>query len=450
MQFHPTQSIVAKDDTQFRVVNCGRQWGKTELAIWEMFACAVAKRGRRVGYFATTHAQARDIAWKRLKEISEPAWAKDPNETLLELWVNTADGGVSEISLKSWEAVEKSRGTQFDLLVLDEVSKMRNFQEGWDGALVGTLAFRRGKALFVSTPYGFNHFHKLYELGQGQNPLYKSWRFTSFDNPHLPHDYLHGIEQTVTTDFWSQEYLADFRRFTGLIYQEFDINTHVHEFEHTFNEHGEYTFGLDFAVRGYTACLPSITKENGETYHLDEYKERGLTAQQHIEAIIKMLTKYAPLEKWIGYADPAGFAKNQQKGEMLWALADEYLEAGFPIVRANNEVTPGINYVRQLHKANKIHVHPRCEMYIDEKLQYQWKLQSDARVGEEDDPEKVRKINDHLMDTERYELYSKITAPDPERKVIPGMPIHFTLKLDEPETLVGNITPISVPSPFDV
>ena len=67
------------------MVNCGRQWGKTELAIWEMFACAIAHKDRRIGYFATTHAQAKDIAWKRLKEISEGACAKEPNETILEL-----------------------------------------------------------------------------------------------------------------------------------------------------------------------------------------------------------------------------------------------------------------------------------------------------------------------------------------------------------------------------
>jgi len=446
MRFHKTQEIVAKDNSQFRIVNCGRQWGKTELAIWEMLACALSGNNKRVGYFATTFSQARDIAWKRLLDISKDVWAQEPNNTLLELHINTPFGGTSEISLKSWEAVEKSRGTQFDLLVLDEVSKMRNFNEGWQGALLGTLAFRKGKALMVSTPYGFNHFHDLYQLGQQGGNSYKSWRFTSFDNPFLSKDYLKSVEETVTSDFWSQEYLADFRRFTGLIYKEFEINRHVHEFDLPNNV--EPLFGLDFAVRGYTACVPVFIDDKEEVYIPDNYKVASETAQTHSYAIKMMLERYAPLISYSGYADPAGFAKNQQKGDMLWALADEYLEVDFPIIRANNEVTAGINYIRQLFKANKIHIHPRCDLLIDELLQYQWKEQLDSRVGKFEDPEEVRKVNDHLLDALRYAIFSKTTAPEEVKPFIAGMPIVFS-----PPTIEENkqdLTPIDTISVLDI
>lgn len=446
MHFHETQALVAKDNTRFRVVDCGRQWGKTTLACWEMFGCAVSHKDRRVGYFATTFGQARDIAWKYLKEITAPVWAKDPNESRLELFVRTQDGGVSEITLKGWESVETNRGTQFDLVVLDEVSKMRNFKDGWDGVLLGTLAFRRGKALFISTPYGFNHFHDLYQLGQSGNPDWSSYRFTSFDNPHLPTDYLATIESTVTKDFWAQEYLADFRRFTGLIYQEFDINSHVHEF--TLPNSIEPIFGLDFAVRGFTASLPVFISSDDHIYITDNYKVEAMTATVHAEAIRAMLTRYKPLEAYTGYADPAGFAKNQQRGEMLWSLADEYLEAGFPITRANNEVSAGINYVRQLFKANRIHISPNCTLLIDELLQYQWKPSSDSKV-EQDEPEKVRKLNDHLLDAMRYAVFSKTVSPEKESRLKPGMPITFTLKLDEETKSSDVYTPIPIKSIYD-
>lgn len=446
MHFHPTQAQVASDDTRFRIVDCGRQWGKTTLACWEMFGCAVSHKDRRIGYFATTFGQARDIAWKYLKEITAPVWAKEPNESRLELFVKTQDGGISEIVLKGWESVETNRGTQFDLIVLDEVSKMRNFKDGWEGVLLGTLAFRQGKALLISTPYGFNHFHDLYQLGQGNNPSYKSWRFTSFDNPYLPVDYLHTIESTVTKDFWAQEYLADFRRFTGLIYQEFDINTHVHEFDLPTTT--ENLFGLDFAVRGSTASLPVFIDTANDIWIPDNYKVQSETAQTHSEAIRAMLTRYRPLNQYTGYADPAGFAKNQQKGEMMWALADEYLEADFPITRANNEVVSGINYVRQLFKANKIHIHPRCTLLIDEVLQYQWKPESDSKT-EQDEPEKVRKVNDHLLDAMRYAVYSKTVAPDKPTNLTPGMPIVFKLMIDTPDPNANKLTPIDTRDIYD-
>ena len=422
MKLHPTQSLVAKDKTRFRVVNCGRQWGKTTEAVEEMSGCAYAKGGRRIAYFATTHGQARDIAWEMFKKKLRPVLAKEPNETLLELTIKTQDGGTSEIFLKGWESIERSRGTQYDFIVCDEVSKMRRFKEGWEGVLLGTLAFRRGTALFISTPYGFNHFHDLYQLGQSGNNEWKSWRFTSFDNPYLPKDYLETIHNTVTEDFWAQEYLADFRRFTGLIYQEFDMNRHVALLDHEFGQHADYYFGQDFAVRGWTANLPCRITSDGKIYIPDNYKEQSLTAEQHSEGIKTMLQQYQSLDKWTGYADPAGFAKNQQKGDMLWSIADDYLQAGLPIVPANNEVTAGINFVRQLFKQDKIIISPKCTKLIDEIIQYQWKEQTATKVGKEDDPEKVRKINDHLVDAMRYMLYSKPTIPE-ELPAIPKSPL---------------------------
>lgn len=404
---------MAQSKARFRVVNCGRQWGKTTLACWEMFACGFAKKDRRIAYFATTYGQARDIAWNYLKEISKEVWASPPNETRLELKIRTQDGGTSEISLKGFESVETSRGLQYDFIVLDEVAKMRNFKEGWQAVLLGTLAFRNGSALFISTPYGFNHFYEIHNLSK-INKDYESWTFSSFDNPHLGKDYLESIRQTVTQDFWDQEYMADFKRFTGLVYQEFDISRHVEYFDINLQDKFTKIFGMDFAVRGWTASVPVFIDTNDDIWILDNYKVQGLTASQHFEGIQDMLTKYSSLQSFTGYADPAGWAKNQTKGDMVWSLADEYLELGLGISQANNEVTAGINYVRQMFKNGKIHIHSRCRDLIDELQQYQWQPQSDKQRGEVEEAEKVRKINDHLCDALRYGLYSKPIAPSPD------------------------------------
>lgn len=461
MQFHPTQSIVAKDKTRHRVVNCGRQWGKTTLAVWEMLGCAYAAHDRKVTYYATTFDQARSIAWDMLKRISQTVWSKPPNETRLELSIHTQDGGESEIKLRGFEAVETARGTQNDLLVLDEVSKMRNFKEGWEGALLGTLAFRKGSSLSISTPYGYNHFHDLYQLGQGTNPEYKSWTFTSYDNPHLDRDYLEGIRKIVTEDFWAQEYLAEFRRFTGLIYKEFDITRHVHYFDTPFGEYGDWYFGQDFGVRGFNAAVPLRVDPEGHMWIVDNFKKEGQTAKESAEEIKTMLKKYMDLEKYTGYADPAGWASNlgtivtgRQSNAamkpMQWAIADEFIDAGLPITPANNKVTPGINYVRQLFQQDRIHIHPRCSALIDELLQYQWLSQPSTQVGEVDEPEKVRKINDHLVDAMRYALYSKPEAAEavtkPTGKVFP---IEFPPPVIEEDSQGDKYTPIEIPSFYD-
>ncbi len=60
------QNEIASSQKRFRVVNCGRRFGKPHLAIEEIKGKAVAKP-TRIAYIAPTHQQARDIAWELLK-----------------------------------------------------------------------------------------------------------------------------------------------------------------------------------------------------------------------------------------------------------------------------------------------------------------------------------------------------------------------------------------------
>src|SRR3990167_4170714 len=120
MELHPTQKIVAKDNHDYRIVCCGRQWGKTTLAVLEITACAYAKSGKEIAYLASTYDQARNIAWAMLKEYTKAIWAKGPNESRLELTLKTQDNGESKIQLGGYENVETYRGRQFDFIVLDE------------------------------------------------------------------------------------------------------------------------------------------------------------------------------------------------------------------------------------------------------------------------------------------------------------------------------------------
>ena len=63
----PTQKVVALDPHRFRILRCGRRWGKTTLAIDQMKGRATIP-GSRIAYLANTYQQARDIAWEQLKK----------------------------------------------------------------------------------------------------------------------------------------------------------------------------------------------------------------------------------------------------------------------------------------------------------------------------------------------------------------------------------------------
>jgi len=326
MKLHPPQSEVAIDNHDYRVVCCGRQWGKTTLAVLEMIAYAFAKGGREIAYFATTYDQARNIAWTILKDATRNAWAKPPNESRLELHISTQDEGESRITLRGFENVETARGQQFDFLVIDEVAQMRNWKYIWNAVLEPTLAFRHGKALFISTPLGFNHFYDLYNLGQTDNPIYKSWRFTSYDNPYLDPKRIEQAKKTSTEDYFAQEYMADFRKATGLAHKYWDRDINVIT---PFEVPKEWARGrgVDYGSTHPTASL-RIAVDNDDNWFIERcYKDNKRSIKEHAEALLSQDYNLLFIPK---YGDPTG---------SQWFT--EFDQHNFHIEPANKEVGQG-------------------------------------------------------------------------------------------------------------
>src|SRR3990167_3021114 len=258
IQLHKGQAEVLSDLHRFRVVNCGRKWGKTTLASIEMPAKALSKNDTRVCYFAPTIGEARDLMWNDLNKICNPVILKSNQSPAMEIVIRSKDGGSSIIYLKGWEAVENVRGMQFDFVVLDEVAKYKEFWMYWHEVLRPTLTPRKGEALFISTPRGYNSFYELYKM-QEMDRDYKSFHFTTYDNPHIPYDEIEKAKQELTVDRFAQEYLADFRKVHGLVYKEFDRERHLTDVVPAFIR--EKILGIDFGYTNPTAVL-NIYKDN--------------------------------------------------------------------------------------------------------------------------------------------------------------------------------------------
>ena len=80
-----------------------------------------------------------------------------PNES--ELTIQLTTGGT--ICLRGADNYDSLRGEGLDFVALDEYASMH--QEAWFEVLRPALADRQGKALFIGTPNGLNHFHDLYQ-----------------------------------------------------------------------------------------------------------------------------------------------------------------------------------------------------------------------------------------------------------------------------------------------
>ena len=407
--YHPHQSQlqVLKDNHRFKVLSCGRRWGKTTLAINKLLKEALLDEKTDYWYIAPTYSQAKTIAWRYLVQ----QYRELPSELQLgknesELWVEV--GNRCRITLKGAENEDSLRGSKLGGLVIDEIASIKNFKYLWDEALRPTLTDKKGWGLFISTPKGYNHF---YELFTNKDADYKSFHYTSYDNPFMDSSEIDKARLELTEDAFAQEYLADFRKFTGLIYKEFSREIHVLN-EIPLDGFSSYYRTMDFGAVNPTVCLFIKVDRDDNFYVYDEYYETQKTTDYHAGQI---LAKYPLTYFRATYADPSG------RQEIL-----DYARWGLHLTPANKQIldkitgamrSPGerdwVNYgieqLQQRLKINAITKKPRlfignnCVNTLREFESYRWEESKNLELNSKEVPVKA---NDHTLDALRYFIVS--------------------------------------------
>lgn len=394
MELSQSQAVIASDLHRFRVVNCGRRFGKTTLAIDQIKACAVYKDNARIAYIAPTFQQARDIAWAQLRKDFAKSGAVF-NEARLEIRIQNVHKNESLIVLRGWESIETLRGQLFDFIVIDEVANMRNFWEAWQEVVRPTLTDRKGEAMFISTPRGYNHFYDLF-LRETEDNDFKSFHYTSYDNPNIPAEEIDTARKQLTENRFAQEYLADFRKTEGLVYKEFDRRTHI------FDELPRVQFietlgGVDFGFT-HPAAVPTIQKDfDGNYWMTEEWVKTGQTDLQIAEYVAaKQFNKV--------YPDPENAGGIQELRNHGVNVREVNKGAG--------SVKAGINIVRELLKSNRFHIHRSCVKTINGFETYSYPPRKPGSSYEDENP---LKENDDEMDALRYPLMMDGTSSNADR-----------------------------------
>lgn len=296
-KLHETQYQVATDPHRFRVVCAGRRWGKSVLSQLIVLKWAT----ENVGVYwivSPTYRQGKQIHWRELNKIIPKEWIQKKNE--VELSITLKNGSI--IELKGAENPDALRGVKLRGLVIDEIASIRNWDWLWSEVLRPTLTDYQAPCLFISTPKGYNHFFDLYQTGQMDSSDYKSWRYTSYDNPYISKEEIDNAKKELTEDTFYQEYMADFRRYTGLALTQFQREKHVIE-PFTIPSEWERGRGFDYGSSDPTASL-RLAIDNDDNWFIERaYKQRGLTIKDHAMTILAQDygLGFMPI-----YGDPSG------------------------------------------------------------------------------------------------------------------------------------------------
>lgn len=212
---HDAQMQIFKSDKRFKVASCGRRFGKSYLAAWVLIIKALQSEDKDVFYVAPTFQQAKDILWSILKDVGQNVIKSTHENTATITLVNDR-----KIYLKGSDRPDTLRGVGLAYVVMDEYASMK--PEVWEMILRPTLADVKGGALFIGTPAGKNHFHKLWleaQLPENEKD-WESYQFVSTDNPFLDPDEIEAARKSMSTQAFRQEFEATFESFSGGVFKE--------------------------------------------------------------------------------------------------------------------------------------------------------------------------------------------------------------------------------------
>ena len=266
-------------------------------------------------------------------------------------------------------------------VLLDEAALMpRSFVE----QAIARCSVQGSRLWFNCNPEGPQHwFYQEWILKrETRNALYL--HFTMEDNPSLSARIRQRYRSSYSGAFYRRFILGEWTAAKGLVYDFFDpARDAVPRPE---GQMEQYVISVDYGTANPCSFGLWGLRE-GVWYRMEEYyyasRKTGvqLTDQEYVRAL-QALADGREIRSVV--ADPSA-------ASFITALR----QAGFHVVKANNDVLSGIRITADLLKRGRIAICEGCEDCLREIAMYRWSEETEGR----DAP---HKDNDHAMDDMRY------------------------------------------------
>lgn len=350
------QTQVWKGKTRFKVLVCGRRFGKTFFALTWLLAQAGARKGIYY-YIAPSYVAAKSIAWRLLKELADGHF-KIKNES--ELYVEFDNGSV--IQLKGADNRDGLRGVSLAGAVLDEFCFMA--QEVWTEVIRPATSDQLAPVVFISSPAGWNWGKELYDYAMsGQDENWQAWQFTTADGGNVKLEEIEAARRELPERTFKQEYLASFETLSNRVYSNFDRALNVSSDLARIDDARELHIGIDFNVCPISACVG--IKVADQLHIVDEI---CIMNSNTTELSLEIKARY-PKHKIYAYPDPAGKAR---KTSAAGGVTDFTIlqNSGFYVVAPNAHpaVADRINEVQAMLcnavGERRLFISPNCKELI--------------------------------------------------------------------------------------
>lgn len=375
----------------------GNKSGKTYTAAYATVAAALGSDARKYGmtplYERPIAAWVGSVNYKVQREAAQPLVLHflPPKEIKKIHWLQ--NGTIDFIALINGSTIgfktydqgrEAWQGPVKDWIWMDEEGPEAVIKEARS-----RLTGANSKLIFTLTPLlGLSYlYHEFFE-----SPIFYRTHVTgsTYENKeHLDPLYLKAQEQLPEDEQQSRLY-GNFVRLGGLVYKEFDAQTHV--LPHFEPNTKDFLFlqGMDFGADHPTAFVMAGIDQDQNVYVFREYKKADLPIGDHA-------TTWLSITK--GYEVQRIFSDPSAKQARIELRRKPFQLTLIPGVR---DRAVGISLIRTLLKNNKLFISSDCKDLIYEFQHHQHKHTDNEEQKDAD----VKKVDDDLLDALRYMVAS--------------------------------------------
>ena len=267
---HTSQTEVKQHAARFKVLACGRRWGKTRLGV--AMCIEAALEGKRAWWVAPSY-KVGNVGWRQLVNLAKQL----PGVQIFkaERTIQFITGG--EVSVRSADNPDSLRGEGLDLVVHDECAFMQ--ENTWTEAIRPALADRKGDAVFISTPKGRNWFWRNFQRGlAGDEDEWAAWQLPTTDNPFIDNSEVEAAQRGLPDRIFRQEFMAEFIDDAGGVFRRvMDAATATPQ-DGRIDGH-DYAMGVDWARHHDYTVITVIDLKTKEVVHVDRFSQIDYAVQ---------------------------------------------------------------------------------------------------------------------------------------------------------------------------
>lgn len=259
------QELIFQNSARFKIAAKGRRFGLTRGKANNLIAGAMLKTYKQGLWVDTINANIDRYVERyflpTLKLLPQSSWEwKKQAKTL---YIRD-----SYIDFRSADNPESIEGFGYDDVFLNEAGIILKNEYLWNNAIRPMLWEYQSPAVIGGTPKGGGLFKELFDRGNDESqPLYKSFRFSTFDNPYISQfkEEIENEMKSMPERVIRQEIYAEFLDDSGIVFRNVrdiaDAEPQKPKSDHL------YVMGVDLAkVQDFTVIAVYDRQTNRQVY----------------------------------------------------------------------------------------------------------------------------------------------------------------------------------------